>query len=243
MKKMIALILALAVLMSLTACGGTGADSASVSAVSEAETSPSPAVSEEAESWGSVAAEASPESPTETENQEEENEFGTMEVPAPVQDDETIAELKEIIMALVMCDFADGMQFAPQDSMFFWRAMNYYAASVCYSYEALSEDMSWAVFSEEAVLYFAKRMFGGVESLPELLDTGMIEKWDTGEYAFMLGNYGDVALELGEIQPSDDGTYTVEAKLGSGTGEALGSWTISLTILDDEYCVTGILYG
>lgn len=230
MKKMFVLILALVLCVQMAACSGAAST----------DSSPVPS-SSEPENWGTMTEENAQAADV---TQEPENEFGTLGVEAPPQDDETIAELKEIILALIMCDFADGMQYNPTDSMFFWRAMNYYAASVCYSYEALSEDMSWAVFSEDQLLYFAKRLFGGVESLPELLDTGMIEKLESGEYAFMLGNYGDVLLELGEIQSGENDTFTVSANLVSGAeSESLGNWQIRLIQIDGEYCVSGIVYG
>ena len=222
MKKIFILIFLVIFCVRLTACG------------EENSTPPLPS-SGEPEIWGSITETAVP-------TEDVPNEFGALGVEVPVQDDETIAELKELIMALVMCDFADGMQFDPYNSTFFWRAMNYYTANVCYRYGALSEDMSWAVFSEDQVLYFAKRLFGGVEALPALLDTGMIERWESGEYAFMLGNYGDVLLELGEITTQGDG-YTVEATLISGMEEKLGAWTVKMSQIDGEYCVTGILYG
>lgn len=171
----------------------------------------------------------------------EENQFGAIGVETPEQDDETVAELKELIMALVMCDFSDGMQFDPSSPNFFWRAMNYYAASVAHDYGAISEDRSWAVFPEDQVKYFATRLFGGVESLPELLDTGMIEKRD-GDYAFILGNYGDVQLNLGEITAQEDG-YLVDATLVTSEEENLGSWQVKLLEINGEYCISGILYG
>lgn len=228
MKKLIILMLLFAFCLQLAACGGKG----------ETSSTPVPS-SSELESWGAVADET-PQTAAVTE--EPENEFGTLSSEVLPQDDETIMELKQVVMAIVMCDYADGMQFDPADSMFFWRAMNYYAASVCYEMDALSEDMSWAVFSEEDILYFATRLFGGVEALPELLDVGMIEKWDTGEYAFMLGNYGDVLMELGDIAPEGEG-FRVEATLVSGEEGPLGSWIVNLTQIDGEYCVTGIVYG
>lgn len=171
----------------------------------------------------------------------EENQFGALGVEIPEQDDETTNELKELIMAVVMCDYADGMQFDATNSNFFWRAMNYYTASICYDYDALSGDKSWALFPEEQVMYFATRLFGGVDSLPELLDTGMIELREDG-YAFALGNYGDVSIQLGEITAQEDG-YMVEATLVTSDGENLGSWQILLTQIAGEYCITGILYG
>lgn len=225
-NRIFILSILLTAILLLAGCGG---DSGS------AVEAPLPS-SEAASSWGVQ---------VETEPRQEvsvENEFGMLDVSPPPQDDAVTAELKEILMPLVMCDFADGMHFDPSDSQFFWRAMNYYAASVCFQYGALSEDMSWAVYSEDQIYYFAKRLFGGVESLPALLDTGMIEKRESGEYAFALGDFGDVQLELEEITPSGD-AYEVEANLGSSEGEHFGSWNFKLSVIDDEYCVVGIIYG
>ena len=224
-KRLLSFLLLLAILL-LSAC-------------SEAESStaepPLPS-SEPDNSWGvQVEAETQMEASVE-------NEFGMLDVSPPPQDDAVTADLKEVLMPLVMCDFADGMHFDPADSQFFWRAMNYYAASVCYQYGAVSEDMSWAVYSEDQIYYFAKRLFGGVEELPALLDTGMIEKRESGEYAFGLGDFGDVLLELGEIKPSGE-EYSVEAKLTSSEGEDFGTWTFRLSVIGEEYCVTGIVYG
>lgn len=225
-KKLVCMLLILAMLFAISACGGESASTAAT---------PLPS-SEPDNSWGvQVEAETQMEASVE-------NEFGMLDVSPPPQDDAVTADLKEVLMPLVMCDFADGMHFDPTDSQFFWRAMNYYAASVCYQYGAVSEDMSWAVYSEDQIYYFAKRLFGGVEELPALLDTGMIEKRESGEYAFGLGDFGDVLLELGEIKPSGE-DYSVEAKLTSSEGEDFGTWTFRLSVIGEEYCVTGIVYG
>lgn len=224
MKKTIFLALGLLCCL-LTACGtGDG----------ENNSTPLPSSASTQVSWGTKPEKVEP-------SVVEENQFGAIGVDTPEQDDETVAELKKIIMALVMCDYADGMQFDSSSPNFFWRAMNYYAASVAHDYGAISEDRSWAVFSEDQVKYFATRLFGGVEMLPELLDTGMIEKRE-GDYAFMLGNYGDVQLTLGEIKAQEDG-YLVDATLLTSEEEVLGSWQMKLTEINGEYCVSGILYG
>lgn len=224
MKKI--MILALGLLCCcLVACGTAGGAENSTPLPSSA----SPQVT-----WGTKPEKVEP-------SVTEENQFGAIGAEIPKQDDETVAELKEIIMALVMCDYADGMQFDPSNPSFFWRAMNYYTASVAYSYDSLSEDRSWAVFPEDQVLYFATRLFEGVDSLPELLDTGMIEKQD-GNYSFALGDYGDVLLQLGEIQPQEEG-FVVLATMVTSEDVTLGSWQVQLSQIGGEYCVTGILYG
>ena len=225
-SKCLLSILLLCFILIFSACSGdTGAS---------AET-PLPS-SEPDNSWG-VQVEAMP-----LQEASVENEFGTLEVSPPPQDDAVTADLKEVLLPLVMCDFSDGMHYDPADSQYFWRAMNYYAASVCYQYGALSDDMSWAVYSEDQIRYFAKRLFGGVEELPELLDTGMIEKRESGEYAFVLGDFGDVMLEVGEVTPSGE-EFSVEATLTSSEGNNFGSWTFRLSVIGEEYCVTGIVYG
>lgn len=225
MKKTI--ILALGLLCCLLVACGTGDGAAENS-------TPLPSSDSPQVTWGTKPEKVEPATT-------EENQFGAIGVETPEQDDETVAELKKIIMALVMCDYADGMQFEPSNPSFFWRAMNYYTASVAHDYGALSEDRSWAVFPEDQVLYFATRLFGGVETLPELLDTGMIEKRE-GDFAFMLGNYGDVQLTLGEIKAQEDG-YVVVSTLQSSEDETMGSWQVKLTEINGEYCVSGILYG
>lgn len=156
-------------------------------------------------------------------------------------EDET-ADLSQVLLALIMCDYMDGMQYDVSDSSFFWRCLNYYAASVCYEMDALSEDMSWALFDETQVKALAQRLFAENDTLPELPDIGMIEHREDGKYAFTLGNYGDIQLELGQLQKSENGRFLLEATLMSGE-EMLGVWSFELMQIDGQYCVSGILYG
>ena len=230
MKKTLILILALLLVAQLAACSLSGGENST----------PLPSsASESTDVWGVTVEETQ----TGTTKTPEIGNTATNVTEDTVQLDEAeTAELSTMVMALVMCDFADNMQYDPQDSQFFWRAMNYYAATVCYDMDALSEDMSWAVFSEEQVKSFAGRMFAELETLPALPDIAMIQRWEDGTYAFTLGNFGDVALELGEMQVSANGRYLMDVTLVSSE-ETLGTWSVEFMRVDEQYCISGILYG
>lgn len=229
MKRLVALTVVLCMLFALTACGeGTDSPAAQASSISpEVSEAPVPEASVEA------APSAAPEIVNTVTNITEET--------AQLTEDEQ-ADLTQVLLALIMCDYMDGMQYDPGNNTFFWRCLNYYAASVCYEMDALSEDRNWALFSEEQVKALAKRLFAETDALPELPDIAMIEHREDGNYAFTLGNYGDIQLNMGELNKSENGRYLMEATLLSGE-ETLGVWSFELMELDGQYCVSGILYG
>lgn len=228
MKRIFSILLVLILIFGMSACGTTGSDAAGAAAASEAE-----------EPWGMNVSEV--QTQTTTAPQIVDTATNVTDEAEELSEEQK-SELSQLLMALVMCDFADGMQYDPQDSMFFWRAMNYYAASVCYDMDALSEDMCWAVFTEEQVNSFAKRLFAESDVIPPLPDIGMIEKWEDGTYAFTLGNYGDVQLELGEMKTATNGRWLMEVTLKSQE-ESLGVWSFEFVQSEGLYCVSGILYG
>lgn len=230
MKRFFSILLVLTFIFGLTACGTTASDASGGTLSPDSQTN---------ESWGVSVTEVQTETTTAPEIL---NTVTNVTDEAEELSEEQKSELSQLLMALVMCDFADGMQYEPQNGLFFWRAMNYYAASVCYDMDALSEDMCWAVFSEDQVKSFAKRLFAESDVIPALPDIGMIEKWEDGTYAFTLGNYGDVQLELGEMKTASNGRYLMEVTLKSQE-ENLGVWSFEFVQLEGQYCVSGILYG
>lgn len=225
MKRILALILGAVLIFSCTACGETAVASSDQTQAGN--------------SWGQSVSEtrtettAAPEIVNTVTNVTDESRILT-------QDEQE--DLTKVLLALIMCDYMDGMQYDSGNGNFFWRALNYYAASVCHDMDALSEDGSWAEFTEDQVKQLAQRLFAETEGLPELPDMGMIERRENGDYAFTLGNYGDVRLEMGEMKLSSNGRYLMEVTLFFADEQA-GVWSFELMELDNVLCVSGILYG
>lgn len=234
MKKIIALFAVFCVLFSMTGCGETVVSSSPAEVSLENST---PELSE------APAQDAAPDSVVEATPTPEIINTATNVTEETVSlTDEEAEDLRQVLLALIMCDYMDGMQYDAGNSTFFWRCLNYYAADMCFEMDALSEDMSWAVYSEDQVKVMAQRLFAETDTLPELPDIGMIEHREDGNYAFTLGNYGDIQLEMGALQKAENGRFLLEATLMSGE-ETLGVWSFELMQIDGQYCVSGILYG
>ncbi len=143
---------------------------------------------------------------------------------------------KQAVMAHIMCQWMDGMQFVPKDHDYFWRVTSYYASNVFMDYNAMDEDTAHATFTPDQVMELAAVLFPTLDitdaaQLPGIpgyvLDentTVPAELLDDGNYRFSLGNYGDVTLDFLVISQNE-----LQAILESGEEGSLGIWNVALT--------------
>ena len=115
---------------------------------------------------------------------------------------------EQAIMAHIMCQWMDGMQFDPEDHDYFWRVTSYYASNVFMDYDAMDEDTAHATFTPEQVVELVNILFptlgiSDASALPGIpgyvLDENTavpVEVLSNGDYCFPLGNYGDVTLDF-----------------------------------------------
>ena len=143
---------------------------------------------------------------------------------------------EQAIMAHIMCQWMDGMQFDPEDHDYFWRVTSYYASNVFMDYDAMDEDTAHATFTPEQVVELANILFptlgiSDASALPGIpgyvLDENTavpVEVLSNGDYRFPLGNYGDVTLDFLIISQNE-----LQAALESGEEGSLGIWNVTLT--------------
>ena len=143
---------------------------------------------------------------------------------------------EQAIMAHIMCQWMDGMQFDPEDHDYFWRVTSYYASNVFMDYDAMDEDTAHATFTPEQVVELVNILFptlgiSDASALPGIpgyvLDENTavpVEVLSNGDYRFPLGNYGDVTLDFLIISQNE-----LQAALESGEEGSLGIWNVTLT--------------
>lgn len=143
---------------------------------------------------------------------------------------------EQAIMAHIMCQWMDGVQFDPEDHDYFWRVTSYYASNVFMDYDAMDEDTAHATFTPEQVVELANILFptlgiSDTSALPGIpgyvLDENTavpVEVLSNGDYRFPLGNYGDVTLDFLIISQNE-----LQAALESGEDGSLGIWNVTLT--------------
>lgn len=178
--------------------------------------------------------------PDTAESAENQNTFAnSTEISAEEQWDRPVAlsyRQKQAIMAHIMCQWMDGMQFDPEDHDYFWRVTSYYASNVFMDYDAMDEDTAHATFTPEQVVELANILFPtlgitGTSALPGI--PGYVQNENTavpvevlsnGDYRFPMGNYGDVTLDFLIISQNE-----FQATLESGEEGSLEIWDVTLT--------------
>ena len=143
---------------------------------------------------------------------------------------------KQAVMAHIMCQWMDGMQFDPEDHDYFWRVTSYYASNVFMDYDTMDEDTAHATFKPEQVVELENILFptlgitdsAALPGIPGYVQdentTVPVELLNNGDYRFPLGNYGDVTLDFLIVSQNE-----LQATLESGEEGSLGIWNVTLT--------------
>ena len=172
--------------------------------------------------------------PDDTQQTMEEVELGVL-----AMDDWTRADMESIIMSLIMCEYADGISYSPLDPDYFWHALTYYGVSIAYSYEGVDISGDYAVYDSLSMETISQRLFANTRGLPEIpAGSSHLAYMDENyNYHLLLGEHGDVRVELSDFYLAQDGSYGVYADLVTGVEGVVGQWIITVWNINGKWCV------
>ena len=161
-------------------------------------------------------------------------------------DDWTRADMESIIMSLIMCEYADGISYSPLDSDYFWHAMTYYGVSIAYSYEGVDIYDGYAVYDPLSMETLSQGLFAHSRGLLEIPSGSSHLAYvdENGYYHLLMGEHGDVRVELSDFYLAQDGSYGVYADLVTGGEGVVGQWVVTVWNINGKWCVADMYqYG
>lgn len=139
------------------------------------------------------------------------------ETEEPVSVPENMASMLEPADALMMCMLENNLEYSPSDSLFFWKALYYFAGIYAPAHDLaeVGEDGSMTL-PRQTVQEFATALFADYDDLlpiPEEMSESVIydSGWDA--YTFYTGDRGLSEAEISTFVDNGDGTFTITAML------------------------------
>lgn len=166
------------------------------------------------------------------------------ELPGGVlaMDEWTRADLEDVILSLIMCEYGDGLSYAPLDPNYFWHAMTYYCVSICEDVFAVSADGNYAMYDSLSLETLSQRLFAHSRGLLEIPAgaSHLVSTDGYGNYQMVIGEHGDVRVDLSDFYLVQDGSYAVYADLVTGGDGVIGQWVVTLWNINGQWCVSDI---
>lgn len=168
---------------------------------------------------------------------------GCGEKPAEEPDNTTMpadmASMTEPVDALARCMLENHLDYAPEDTEFFWTAMFYFAGGygLQHSLAAEHDETYQLILPTSAMQEYAAALFAGCDTLPELTENmeGNISYHpDENAYFLSRGDIGLSELTFTSYEKTDDG-YALTAELRSTEPDAalIAAWDVLL--VDNAY--------